>query len=244
MQRAQSRAQQLTLQKFLPANCGFPGCYFVPLWFASSFDWVGAGENLRMLRGCGNLISEIKKGSPGDRRGLGQVHVVSQKGAGPAPRPAESRGALLAGRHPAWSPPAARPGAGLRGHVLPHALRPPASGATTLPWGRLGFLRPTSGPPPEHILSSLACNCTNCPLGRGESGPHPHNSGFQSRNLRQSHIAQPRPRLRSPQTTSCPFQAPPAPGCWQLHAPGLCCSSSPHSPPARCTATFPPTGRA
>lgn len=147
MQRAQSRAQQLTLQQFLPANCGFPCCYFVPLWFASSFDWVGAGENLRMLRGCGNLISEIKKVSPGDRRGLGQVHMVSQKGAGPAPRPAESRGALLAGRHPAWSPPAAQPGTGLCGHVLPHALRPPASGATTLPWGHLGFLRPTSGPP-------------------------------------------------------------------------------------------------
>lgn len=179
---------------------------------------------------------------PRDRRGLvAQVHVVSQNRAGPRPRPAESRGALPAGGAAsavssccwAWSWPAwARP-----------PTRPPPTGlwCNHLPVGTPRVSEACS-PPPPGSTSSLpkACNCTNWPLGKGEPGPRPHESGFQSRNLRESHIAQARPRLRSPQTTSCPFLAPPARGSWRLHSPGLCCSTSPGPPPARCKPTSRP----
>lgn len=63
--------------------------------------------------------------------------------------------------------------------------------------------------PPPWSTPSLPCQARaiialTAPWGRGGAGLHPHESGFQSRNLRQSHIALPQPRHGSPQTTSCP----------------------------------------
>lgn len=68
--------------------------------------------------------------------------------------------------------------------------------------------------PPPWSTPSLPCQARaiialTAPWGSGAGGGrgaglHPHESGFQSRNLRHSHIALPQPRHGSPQTTSCP----------------------------------------
>lgn len=88
--------------------------------------------------------------------------------------------------------------------------------------------------PPPWSTPSLPCQARaiialTAPWGRGGAGLHPHESGFQSRNLRQSHIALPRPRHGSPQTTSCPVLCFPSCYCEWRSVVLLCVQVSPWS---------------
>lgn len=136
--------------------CGFPCCYFAPLWFVCSFDWVAAGESHLILRAGGNLILEIKKESEARRK---KRPCPSSRGES-EPSWGSDQGLQTRGSPPRRQsthcrfPPRLSP-AGLCGLVLPQALCPSAGGETADPWGGLGFPRPHSAAPSEHILPSL-----------------------------------------------------------------------------------------
>lgn len=76
------------------------------------------------------------------------------------------------------------------------------------PWAAPGSCSPIW--PPPQSTPSLPCQARAViialtgPWGRRGPALHPHESGFQSKNLRQSHIALSQPRHHFPQTTSCP----------------------------------------
>lgn len=108
----------------------------------------------------------------GERKGLAQVHAVSQNQAGARTEDSRLGGALPAGRaHTAGRFPPRLSPAGLCGLVLPQALCPSAGGETADPRGGLGFPRPPLAAPSEHILPSLQDQglliAVTAPRGRG-----------------------------------------------------------------------------
>ena len=156
---------------------------------------MGAGKSHLILRAGGNLILEIKKVRPrGGKKKFAQVHTVSQNQAGAQtkgspPHGQSSQTAGFLGLHSAaacWT-------------RLPEGLHP-----RPWPWRNRW---PAHPPLPCQARAIIALTG---PWGSGGPGLCPHESGFQSRNLRQSHIASPQPRHCSHKPLPALFLAPPA----------------------------------